>query len=119
MKKIRVLLADDDELVIESMSAALELRGYEVVQAHDGKQAFEIIGQNQSWGFIILDLVMPFMDGQELLDHIKKKNPKAKVLIISAAGKYRDYTFIDKYNDVEFLPKPFSTPKLFSIIEKF
>lgn len=118
MKKIKVLLADDDELVIESMSAALEMRGYEVVQAHDGKEALEIFAKNQSWGFIILDLVMPFMDGQELLVHIKKQNPKAKVLIMSAAGKFRDYTFIDKYSDVTFLPKPFSTPKLFSIIER-
>jgi len=118
MGKLKVLLADDDELVIESMRAALEMRGYDVTQAHNGKEALQIYKNDSAWGLIILDLVMPFVDGQQVLKQIKKQNPKAKILLISAAGKSRDYTFLNEYSDVMFLSKPFSTPKLFSIIER-
>lgn len=116
---MRILLADDDELVLESIKTALELRGFHVTEASDGQEALEKFTKGTPWDLVILDLVMPEQDGESVLREIKKANPRAKVMIISGAGKTRNYKFLKSFPDVEFLPKPFTTPRLLSAVDRF
>ncbi len=116
---MRILLADDDELVLESIKTALELRGFHVTEASDGEEALEKYSQGKQWDLVILDLVMPERDGESVLNEIKRSNPTAKVMVISGAGKTRSYRFLKTFPDVEFLPKPFTTPRLLSAVDRF
>lgn len=116
---MRILLADDDELVLESIKTALELRGFHVTEASDGEEALEKFAEGRPWDLVILDLVMPERDGESVLQEIKRNNPTAKVMIISGAGKTRSYRFLKTFPDVEFLPKPFTTPRLLSAVDRF
>ena len=116
---MRILLADDDELVLESIKTALELRGFNVTEAANGEEALEKYSEGNPWDLVILDLVMPERDGESVLREIKKSNPGAKIMLISGAGRSRSFRFLKSFPDVEFLPKPFTTPRLLSAVDRF
>ncbi len=79
-----ILLADDEEFVRSLGERILEASGYKVLTAHDGQEAIEIYRQKRDEiSLVILDLIMPVMDGKQCLDEILKVNPQAKVLIAS------------------------------------
>src|SRR5690349_19125311 len=83
-KKIKIIIADDHNLVRQSMALALATDPSLVVvgQAENGKELIGMIGQNQP-DVILLDLQMPVMDGWETLDHIKKHYNDCKVVVVS------------------------------------
>jgi PAS domain S-box-containing protein len=79
-----ILLADDEELVRSLGQRILERTGYKILTAGNGREALEIYRQNKDEiSLVILDLIMPVMDGKQCLDEILKINPQAKVLIAS------------------------------------
>ena len=79
-----ILLADDEEFVRSLGERILEASGYKVLTARDGQEAIEIYRQKRDEiSLVILDLIMPVMDGKQCLDEILKVNPQAKVLIAS------------------------------------
>ncbi len=94
---IRVLLADDHQIVREGLRALLESDdGIEVVgEAADGRQAIEM-ARKLSPDVLVLDIVMPRLNGLEALRHIRSQCPKTKVLLLSS------------YNDEEFLRRSVS-----------
>jgi CheY-like chemotaxis protein/predicted heme/steroid binding protein len=79
-----ILLADDEDLVRSLGERILERTGYKILTARNGLEALEIYReQNDEISLVILDLIMPVMDGKQCLDEILKVNPLAKVLIAS------------------------------------
>ena len=85
---MKVLIADDEREVLEIMARRVTAEGYEVVTAKDGKEAWQKI-QKESPDIIVLDLIMPIMDGFEVLSRIKKDFSNIDVLIISAYGNVK------------------------------
>ncbi len=81
----KILIADDEFLIRWSLSEALSQDGYEVMAVGDGEKALEAI-RIVGFDFIITDLVMPGIDGWEVLDRVKEIYPGAKVVIITAHG---------------------------------
>lgn len=114
--KCKILLADDDESVLSSLKSALEFRGYEVTVAPNGDEALDH-HKSSSHAILLLDLKMPGLNGRELIKLIQKENTPAKIIIMSGAGKAKDFDFLKEFPDVHFIAKPFSTPKLFSVID--
>jgi len=79
-----ILLADDEELVRSLGERILRKNGYKILTACNGREALQIYQQNKDEiSLVILDLIMPVMDGKQCLDEILKVNPQAKVLIAS------------------------------------
>ena len=79
-----ILLVDDEDMIVEVGKAMLEKLGYRVVVAKDGGKAIDMVHEAQgNFDLIILDLVMPGMDGGATFDIIRKKDPKMPVLLSS------------------------------------
>ena len=84
-----VLLVDDDEDIRETVRGVLEARGYEVQVAVNGHEAFERLGTHGRPALIILDLMMPVMNGWQVLDRLEADEAlrSTSVIVVSAAGE--------------------------------
>ncbi len=80
----KILIADDEFLIRWSLSQALSQEGYDVISVEDGKKAVEK-AKTQHFDFIITDLVMPEMDGWEVLEIAQQAKPPPRVIIITGA----------------------------------
>ncbi len=81
----KLLLVDDDLLILESISSALEQEGYDVVTAANGEEAIGLIQANP-FDLILTDLVMDPVDGMAVLKSAKEKNPESLVIILTGYG---------------------------------
>ncbi len=92
MENIKILIADDEIDIRELMAKKIARDGYEVIQARDGQEAWELIN-SQSPDVILLDLTMPRMDGFTVLKNLRARPPSDKfqpVIIVSALDKLDD-----------------------------
>ncbi len=108
-----ILLVEDDDSVRNFATRALTLRGYTVLEANGGEAALEIVrAYEKPIHILISDVVMPNMDGPELVKAAKKIRPEMRVVFISgyAEDSFRRQAETDE--DVQFLPKPFSLKQL-------
>ncbi len=80
-----VLVADDEELVLESITSTLELMGLEVITARDGAQALELFEKEQPC-LVITDVCMPHRDGLAVASHIKAHRPECPVIVVTGHG---------------------------------
>jgi CheY-like chemotaxis protein len=87
-----ILIVDDEDQMRKYMLEVLRGEGYAVSEASDGKKAIRQI-QRKAFKLIISDVVMPVMDGFELIREIRKRFPTLKILAISGAG----YNTLDVY----------------------
>jgi CheY-like chemotaxis protein len=78
-----VLLVDDEESVRQIGSALLKKLGYTSITANDGREALAIFKENPDIAFVILDLTMPHMDGEECFRELRQLQPDVKVIISS------------------------------------
>lgn len=81
----KILIVDDEDIIRESLSYILKGEGYEVVEAENGKVAFELMKET-SFDLVITDLEMPQMRGTELLEEIKKMNIQTAAIVVTAFG---------------------------------
>ena len=85
MKIYKILLVDDDLLILQSISSALEQEGYQVTTAANGEIAIELINKN-NFDLVLTDLVMDTVDGVAVLKKAKEKNPECVVIILTGYG---------------------------------
>ena len=107
----KILLIDDDKLIIELIKSKLENEGYEVLTAYDGAEAFEFIDQQPD--LIITDILMPHLSGLELLRILKNKMfSEIPVIVISQLeGDDTIYEALET-GAVDFMGKPINTKEL-------
>jgi signal transduction histidine kinase len=113
-----ILIAEDNESVMNLIKEILRRYGYHTLEARDGEKAVEVFRENGGIDLVILDSVMPGKNGREACEDIKRIDPGIKVLFIS--GHTRD-TRLDKGiadEEVDFLPKPLSPTKLLQTIRE-
>ncbi|MBC8278443.1 MAG: response regulator [FCB group bacterium] len=117
-KQSKVLLVDDEQEFRTATGKALERRGFEVIQAGSGEEAAEIIPENKP-DIVVLDLVMPGMNGIETLTIIRKIDAKLPVIILTGHGTYHDAIAGIKMEIVDFLQKPVDIDLLAMRIKNF
>ncbi len=111
--KETILLVDDEEMIRGVGQQILEIHGYSVLTAVDGREAIELYLRHQAGiDLVILDLTMPRMTGTEVLTRIRKINPHAKVILSS--GYHRG----EAYRAAAFLPKPYRADTLMRIVRE-
>lgn len=113
----QVLVIDDASLIRESCARLLQEMGLEVVTAADGQQGLEY-WSHAAFDLILLDLMLPGLNGLELLQQIAQKDPN--LIIIVTTGYATIETAIEalKLGAYDYLPKPFTPQKLQSIVNK-
>lgn len=109
----RVLLVEDEDSVRNFAARALKRQGYEVFEASTGREALDVMDQEQDRvDIVVSDVVMPEMDGPTLLKQLRMRNSDVKVIFISG---YPDEVFkksLDPDEQFAFLAKPFTLPQL-------
>jgi DNA-binding NtrC family response regulator len=113
----KVLLVDDEEDFVETLSKRLQVRGLKVTGANCGEDAVRIADEQQ-FDAIVLDLVMPGMDGLETLKIIKENHPDAEIIILSGQGTIKKSTEAMKLGAEDFLEKPVDLKELLEKIDE-
>ena len=113
-----VLVVDDNEDNVQIMSAILLGRGFDVRIARDGRSALEAVRQQRP-DLILLDVMMPGMDGMEVLDHVKADTRSARIPVIMVTAKSQDQDLLAgyKYGADYYITKPFTSRQLLYAIE--
>ena len=106
MKKFKVLIVDDEAIIRESLRDWLSDVGHQVLTAENGLQALEII-EREKPGIAFVDLVMPGMDGIELLKRAKEISPSIDVVIITAYGSIPTAIHAMREGAYDYIEKPF------------
>jgi two-component system response regulator AtoC len=116
-RKNSILVVDDEAIVRESLRDWLSDAGHDVLVAEDGSQALAIIEQHRP-SIAIVDLVMPGMDGIELLKKAKEISPSIEVIVITAYASISTAIAAMKQGAYDYVEKPFSPERVELLIEK-
>lgn len=113
----RVLIVDDDRGICSSLSRILRMEGYETTSVEDGKQALEYLRTHPRPGLILLDLMMPNMNGWEFSKEQQRDTAIADipVVIISAGGSEVRRT-AGSIPAVDYLEKPLDLERLLQLV---
>ena len=118
MSTPRLLIVDDSRAQRFILRRCLEGQDVEIVgEAADGREATEKF-QHLRPDVVLLDLVMPEMDGHEALDHILTFDPNARVVIASSVGSEETVRACLSRGAISFLQKPFATEALLRVIQE-
>ena len=117
MIKKKILVVDDDPKIRKMCSIALKRVGYEVFVAKDAKQALKIVDAN-SIDIVLLDIVMPEIDGLELLQLLKKKREDLIVIMITGFPKIETSIKAIKSGAYDYITKPFSIDEIRFSVKK-
>lgn len=115
--KASILLVEDEENLHEALKLNLELEGYEVSSAFDGAQALKAV-QSEYFDLIILDVMLPEMDGIHVTETIRVKNNETPILILSAKNTSADRVLGLKKGADDYLTKPFNLEELILRVQK-
>jgi len=116
-KKANILIVDDEAIIRESLRDWLSDVGHQVLIAENGPQALEIIVKEKP-GIVIADLVMPGMDGIELLRRAKEISPNIEVIIITAYGSIPTAITAMRQGAYDYIEKPFCPEKAELLVKK-
>jgi two-component system, OmpR family, response regulator MprA len=109
---VKILVVDDERAVRESLRRALELEGYEIELAEDGAQALERLGSDPEPDAMVLDVLMPGMDGLEVSRTVRRNGNKLPILMLTARTQVEDRVEgLDAGGD-DYLTKPFALEEL-------
>jgi len=115
MRQFRVLVVDDEERILSFLSSKLKVSGYEVIIASNGVDALEQV-QAQEPDLIVLDIMMPRMDGFETLKELRSFS-SVPVIVLSAKGSNAEKVKGLDLGADDYLSKPFSPDELVARIE--
>jgi DNA-binding NtrC family response regulator len=117
MEKKAILIVEDDPNVGESIRLLLKKKGYAIRLASNGKEALHFF-RHEMVDLMITDLVMPKMDGIELLEAVKALRPETEVIVISAQGTIEKAVQAMKLGAFDFIEKPINPRVISWVIER-
>jgi two-component system response regulator MprA len=113
---MKIMVVDDERAVRESLRRALELQGYEVELASDGAEALERLAENGQPDAIVLDILMPGVDGLEVCREVRRRGSSVPVLMLTARDAVGDRVEgLDAGAD-DYVVKPFALEELLARI---
>jgi DNA-binding response OmpR family regulator len=108
---VRLLVVDDEPRIVSFVSRALSSEGFGVDSAHDGVRALELV-RSRSYGLVVLDLLLPRLDGFAVLRGIMESRPEQRVLVLSALGDVESKVKCLELGASDYLAKPFALAEL-------
>ena len=115
--KAIILLVEDEENLHEALKLNLELEGYEVVSAYAGNEALKKIS-NEYFDLIIMDIMLPEVDGISITETIRVNNNEVPILMLSARNSSADKVLGLKKGADDYLTKPFNLEELLLRVDK-
>ncbi len=115
--KLSILLVEDEENLHEALKLNLELEGYEVTSAYDGNMALQKT-QTEYFDLVILDIMLPEIDGIHVTETIRIQNNEVPILILSAKNTSADRVLGLKKGADDYLTKPFNLEELLLRVQK-
>lgn len=116
MEQTKILVVDDEARMRKLVKDFLTIKGYQVIEAGDGEEAVEIFFQKKDIALILLDVMMPKMDGWEVLKTIRLHS-KVPIIMLTARGEERDELQGFDLGVDEYISKPFSPKILVARVE--
>ena len=113
----RVLIVDDDPVILEVIGEILTTNGHEVVAAPNGVAGIREL-ERKYFDLVLTDLVMPDVDGMEVLDHVVTKSPKTICIILTGHGTIKSSVEAIKKGAFDYITKPITADELLVVIEK-
>ena len=116
MQVIHALVADDEPHIGRIIKMKLEQGPFRVTLAYDGREALEVLRRETDIGIVLLDLMMPYLSGLDVLAEMKKDERLATVptIVLTAAGQEQQHRMAMELGASEFLTKPFSPKRLYA-----
>ncbi len=106
----KILIVDDEPAIVKGLSFSLKQDGYDIDAAYDGEEAIEKFNSD-SYDLIVLDVMLPKMDGLEVLQRIREKS-KVPVIMLTAKGEDMDKILGLDYGADDYMTKPFNILEL-------
>ena len=116
-KKISILLVEDEENLQEALKLNLELDDYEVTSVYDGAEALKAV-QQEHFDLMILDVMLPELDGISVCENIRLQNNDIPILMLSARNSSADRVLGLKKGADDYLTKPFNLEELLLRVSK-
>lgn len=117
MERKKILIIDDEESMRHMLSLILKKEGYEVITANGGKEALELVS-SISFDFILSDIIMPEMDGLELLQALKDRKVESTIIMMSAYGTINTAVEAMKRGAYDYISKPFRPDEALMALRK-
>jgi two-component system, OmpR family, alkaline phosphatase synthesis response regulator PhoP len=115
LKKTKILVIEDDLSILTGLSMSLNFEGFEVIQAQDGKTGLEKV-INERPDLVILDVMLPHMNGFEVLEELKQRGNTIPVMVLSAKGFETDKITGLNLGADDYVVKPFGLNELLARI---
>jgi len=116
-EKGTIHIIDDEPIIHEVLGDLLTSEGYAVVNSSNGEEALEKHSP-QAYELILLDLLMPGMDGIEVLKRLKKIDPHSVIIIITAYASVESAISAMKMGAFDYVLKPFEIPEMLNVIRQ-
>ena len=116
----KILLVEDDAAFSEMVRKALVMFSYEVVLARNGKEALRLF-DSATMLVVITDLLMPDMDGMQLIVKLQERDPSVRIIAMSGGGLGSPETYLpmaERLGAVKTLAKPFAVTELIAAVEE-
>lgn len=115
----RILVCDDDELLVDLLEYRLSARGFEVIVARDGLQAVAM-ADGQKPDAIILDMMMPGLDGNRVLNHLRSNDATAKIPVVMLTARKNEQDIVGalELGANDYLVKPFIPEELITRLSR-
>lgn len=110
-QNLRILLVEDEHTLVETIKLNLELEGYHVTPATDGKKALKLFKEGR-YNLVILDVMLPEMSGFTVCESIRLENMEVPILFLSAKNHSTDRVTGLKIGGDDYLTKPFNLEEL-------
>ncbi len=111
VEKQKILIVDDDPSIVDLLEQFLQRKGFECKTAENGQKALELL-ENSPFTIVITDLIMPQIDGLELLKIIKESWPDTDVIVMTGYTKNFTYTDVIRAGANDFVQKPFTLDEI-------
>jgi CheY-like chemotaxis protein len=117
----KILVADDDPAILRLVKAIVEKEGYTVITARDGKEAYKILQSGDPFVAAIFDVVMPYIQGTELVRYMQSEKRLMKIPVIMMTAEQNSRLSSDSFaaGAVAFLPKPCTNAQLQTMLRMF
>lgn len=113
-----ILIADDEPNIRRVIEAVLVKDGYQVITAENGKKALDAVSTNAHIDVMISDLIMPDMNGVELLEAARQINPSISVIMITAHGSIKSAVDAMRLGAFDYITKPFDLDELKVVVKR-